>query len=66
MKLIIKQNIIDYTNWLTKQNLMISESADGPSFRSSMIGGKKYTAEELYNKFVSEKELNSNGKTKKY
>lgn len=50
----VRQRIIDYTNWLTKQNLMISEGVDGYTFRSSMIGGKKYTAEELYDKFVSE------------
>ena len=50
----VRQRIIDYTNWLTKQNLMICEGVDGYTFRSSMIGGKKYTAEELYDKFVSE------------
>jgi hypothetical protein len=50
----VRQRIIDYTNWLMKQNLMICESVDGYSFRSSMIGGKKYSAEELYDKFVSE------------
>lgn len=50
----VRQRIIDYTNWLTKQNLMICEGVDGYIFRSSMIGGKKYTAEELYDKFVSE------------
>jgi len=33
---------------------MICEGVDGYTFRSSMIGGKKYTAEELYDKFVSE------------
>ena len=51
---VVRQRIIDYTNWLTKQNLMICEGVDGYTFRSSMIGGKKYTAEELYDKFVSE------------
>lgn len=50
----VRKRIIDYTNWLMKQNLMICESVDGYSFRSSMIGGKKYSAEELYDKFVSE------------
>lgn len=50
----VRQRIIDYTNWLTKQNLMICEGVDGYTFRSSMIGGNKYTAEELYDKFVSE------------
>lgn len=50
----VKQRIIDYTNWLSKQNLMICEGVDGYTFRSSMIGGKKYSAEELYDKFVSE------------
>lgn len=50
----VRQRIIDYTNWLMKQNLMICEGVDGYSFRSSMIGGKKYSAEELYDKFVSE------------
>jgi len=50
----VRQRIIDYTNWLTKQNLMICEGADGYIFRSSMIGGKKYSAEELYDKFISE------------
>jgi hypothetical protein len=50
----VRQRIIDYTNWLIKQNLMICEGVDGYTFRSSMIGGKKYTAEELYDKFVSE------------
>ena len=50
----VRQRIIDYTNWLSKQNLMICEGVDGYSFRSSMIGGKKYSAEELYDKFVSE------------
>lgn len=50
----VRQRIIDYTNWLTNQNLMICEGVDGYTFRSSMIGGKKYTAEELYDKFVSE------------
>lgn len=50
----VRQCIINYTNWLSKQNLMICEGVDGYKFRSSMIGGKKYTAEELYDKFVSE------------
>lgn len=50
----LRQRIIDYTNWLSKQNLMICEGVDGYTFRSSMIGGKKYSAEELYDKFVSE------------
>jgi hypothetical protein len=50
----VRQRIIDYTNWLSKQNLMICEGLDGHTFRSSMIGGKKYSAEELYDKFVSE------------
>jgi hypothetical protein len=50
----VRQRIIDYTNWLMKQNLMICEGVDGYSFRSSMIGGEKYSAEELYDKFVSE------------
>jgi len=50
----VRQRIIVYTNWLMKQNLMICEGVDGYSFRSSMIGGKKYSAEELYDKFVSE------------
>jgi hypothetical protein len=50
----VRQRIIDYTNWLMKQNLMICEGVDGYSFRSSMIGGKKYSAEDLYDKFVSE------------
>lgn len=49
-----EQRIIAYTNWLSKQNLMICEGVDGHTFRSSMIGGKKYTAEELYDKFISE------------
>lgn len=51
---LVRQRIIDYTNWLSKQNLMICEGVDGYTFRSSMIGGKKYSAEELYDKFVSE------------
>ena len=50
----VRQRMIAYTNWLSKQNLMICEGVDGHTFRSSMIGGKKYTAEELYDKFVSE------------
>lgn len=50
----VRQRIIAYTNWLTEQNLMICEGVDGYTFRSSMIGGKKYTAEELYEKFESE------------
>lgn len=50
----VRQRIIDYTNWLSKQNLMICEGVYGYTFRSSMIGGKKYSAEELYDKFVSE------------
>ena len=50
----VRQRIIDYTNWLSKQNLMICEGVDGYSFRSSMIGGKKYSAEELYDRFASE------------
>ena len=50
----VRQRIIDYTNWLSKQNLMICEGVDGYTFRSSTIGGKKYSAEELYDKFVSE------------
>ena len=50
----VRQRIIAYTNWLSKQNLMISEGVEGHTFRSSMIGGNKYTAEELYDKFVSE------------
>ena len=50
----VRQCIINYTNWLSKQKLMICEDVDGYTFRSSIIGGKKYTAEELYDKFVSE------------
>ena len=50
----VRQRIIDYTNWLSEQNLMICEGIDGYTFRSSMIGGKKYSAEELYDKFISE------------
>lgn len=50
----VRERIIDYTNWLMKQNLMICEGVDGYSFRSSMIGGKKYSAEELYDMFISE------------
>ena len=50
----VRQRIIDYTNWLSKQNLLICEGVNGYTFRSSMIGGKKYSAEELYDKFVSE------------
>ena len=50
----VRQCIINYTNWLSKQKLMICEGVDGYTFRSSMIGGKKSTAEELYDKFVSE------------
>jgi hypothetical protein len=48
----VRQCIIDYTNWLSKQDLMISESVDGYTFRSSKIGGKKYSAEELYDEWV--------------
>ena len=50
----VRQRIVDYTNWLSEQNLMICEGVDGYTFRSSMIGGKKYSAEELYEKYVSE------------
>tara|TARA_R110000782_G_scaffold16029_2_gene46361 strand:- start:1729 stop:2028 length:300 start_codon:yes stop_codon:yes gene_type:complete len=52
----VRESIINYTNWLSKQNLMICEGVDEYSFRSSIIGGKKYSAEELYEKFVSEYE----------
>jgi hypothetical protein len=51
---LVRQRFIAYTEWLTKQNLMISEGVDGYTFRSSMTGGKKYTPEELYEKFESE------------
>lgn len=51
----IRERIIAYTNWLTEQNLMICEGVDGHTFRS---GGKKYFAEELYDKFESEYKAN--------
>ena len=51
----VKQLIIDYTNWLCNQNLMISEDFEGYSLRSTTIGGKKYSAEELYNIFISQR-----------
>lgn len=50
----VRRHVIAYTKWLTEQNLTICESADGSTFRSSTIGGKKYTAKELYDKFVYE------------
>jgi hypothetical protein len=49
-----KEIIVNYTNWLMKQNLMICEGVDGYSFRSSMIGGKKYSAEELFEKYIND------------
>lgn len=51
--------VIRYTDWLSKQNLMISEGVDGHTFRSSMLGGKKYTADELYDMFIIDV-MNSN------
>lgn len=51
----VKQLIIDYTNWLCNQNLMISEDFEGYSLRSTTIGGKKYSAAELYDKFISQR-----------
>lgn len=50
----VRKHIIDYTNWLCKQDLMISEGINGYTFRSSRIGGEKYSAKELCDKFVSE------------
>jgi hypothetical protein len=50
----VRKLAIDYTNWLANQNINICEGVDGYHFRSSMLGGKRYSAEELYDKFISE------------
>jgi hypothetical protein len=55
----VREYIINYTNWLSEQNLMICEGINGYTFRSSMIGGKKYSADELYDKFFSEYKKNN-------
>lgn len=46
--------IIHFLDWLVKKDIMISESADGYIFRSSQIGGRKYTTSELYDWYESE------------
>lgn len=63
-----KKYIVDFINWVVNQNLMISEDINGYSFRSTTIGGKKYSTEELYNKFVSDSENNEidNSETSRY
>lgn len=48
-----KIQVIDFAHWLVKQNLIISEGTDGYTFRSSMFGGKKYSAEELYEHYIA-------------
>lgn len=52
-----KECIIKFTEWLV--NLMIVETADGYVFRSSMIGGEKYSPEQLYNKYKGASKLYS-------
>lgn len=46
----IKNHCIDFANWIKKQNLMICTGYDKEdvTWRSSMIGGRKFTDEQLY------------------
>lgn len=46
--------IVEFINWIVKQNLMICEGVDGYNFRSSMTGGEKYTAEQLLEKYLND------------
>jgi hypothetical protein len=46
--------IVPFLEWLVKKDIMISESADGNVFRSSQIGGRKYTYDELFDWYESE------------
>lgn len=49
----VRQRCIDFANWIKKQNLMICAGYDENdcNWRSSMIGGKKFTDEQLYDIF---------------
>ena len=49
----VRQRCIDFANWIKKQNLMICTGYDkeDATWRSSMIGGKKFTDEQLYDIF---------------
>ena len=49
----VRQRCIDFAKWIKKQNLMICTGYDDSdcNWRSSMIGGKKYTDEQLYDIF---------------
>lgn len=49
----VRQRCIDFANWIKKQNLMICTGYDESdcNWRSSMIGGKKFTDEQLYDIF---------------
>lgn len=44
----VEQPIIPFIVWLAKQGVLISEGVDGSYFKSNVIGGRKYTPEELY------------------
>lgn len=52
---LVRQRCIDFANWIKKQNLMICTGYDkeDATWRSSMIGGKKFTDEQLYYIFES-------------
>ena len=49
-----KLHIVIFLHWLVKQDILISETANGYVFKSSTLGGKTYTAEELYNNYKKE------------
>jgi len=47
-----KALVVNYTNWLVNQNLLFSEDGNGIFLRSSTIGGNRFTAEQLFERFI--------------
>lgn len=53
-----KLRIMEYTNWLVQQNILIVEHKNGTYFCSNVQGSsKRYTAEELYKCYAQGKTL---------
>jgi len=48
---LVMQSCVCFANWLLNRNLMMVETVHGYVWRSSMIGGIKYTTEELYKEY---------------
>lgn len=40
-----------FAEWIAEQKVMIAEDTKGKHYRSSMIGGKKYSVAELFELF---------------